>query len=204
MKQLLLGGDRFWGHSMSSDTTGITRRRLLINETSAAVSKVASRRQRLDGSNPSPSAQPSGAPHKDAPPLTLRRFQRPERRIHERPRSPQKSTDLNARWRTTGERTPTESARFEAFGGARVQDRTRTRRRPDRLPTDRFRHGAHARPSPLSDALRAEAVELVRRSAEAVAGLGERSPSAVPVRWGSVRIATWNVNSVKQRVPRLL
>ena len=36
------------------------------------------------------------------------------------------------------------------------------------------------------------------------AGLGEGPPSAVPVPWGRVRIATWNVNSVKQRVPRLL
>jgi exodeoxyribonuclease-3 len=29
-------------------------------------------------------------------------------------------------------------------------------------------------------------------------------PIGVPLPWGSVRIATWNVNSVKQRVPRLL
>jgi exodeoxyribonuclease III len=44
----------------------------------------------------------------------------------------------------------------------------------------------------------------VGRSVEAAAGLGEGPPSAVPVPWGSVRITTWNVNSVKQRVPRLL
>jgi exodeoxyribonuclease III len=44
----------------------------------------------------------------------------------------------------------------------------------------------------------------VGRSVEAAAGLGEGPPSAVRVPWGSVRIATWNVNSVKQRVPRLL
>ena len=30
------------------------------------------------------------------------------------------------------------------------------------------------------------------------------SVDRVPIPWGSVRIATWNVNSVKQRVPRLL
>jgi exodeoxyribonuclease III len=35
-------------------------------------------------------------------------------------------------------------------------------------------------------------------------GLGERQASAAPLPCGSVRIATWNVNSVKQRVPRLL
>jgi exodeoxyribonuclease-3 len=34
--------------------------------------------------------------------------------------------------------------------------------------------------------------------------LGERQGSAVPIPWESVRIASWNVNSVKQRVPRLL
>jgi exodeoxyribonuclease-3 len=34
--------------------------------------------------------------------------------------------------------------------------------------------------------------------------LGERQGLAVPVPWESVRLATWNVNSVKQRVPRLL
>jgi exodeoxyribonuclease III len=28
--------------------------------------------------------------------------------------------------------------------------------------------------------------------------------SAVPLRWGLMRVATWNVNSVKQRLPRLL
>jgi exodeoxyribonuclease-3 len=34
--------------------------------------------------------------------------------------------------------------------------------------------------------------------------LRETVRDGVPVPWGSVRIATWNVNSVKQRVPRLL
>ncbi len=33
---------------------------------------------------------------------------------------------------------------------------------------------------------------------------GAGSPDVVPVPWPSVRIATWNVNSAKQRMPRLL
>jgi exodeoxyribonuclease III len=42
-------------------------------------------------------------------------------------------------------------------------------------------------------------------SSKVMSGSGkERAPVAVSLPWGSVRIATWNVNSVKQRLPRLL
>src|SRR5215211_4134246 len=42
------------------------------------------------------------------------------------------------------------------------------------------------------------------RAPNAVGVVARRASAAVPVPWGSVRLATWNVNSVKQRVPRLL
>ena len=43
--------------------------------------------RRLEGSNPSPSAQPGGAPHKGAPLLALRRFRRPQRPVRGSPRA---------------------------------------------------------------------------------------------------------------------
>jgi hypothetical protein len=51
--------------------------------------------RRLEGSNPSRSAQPSGAPCKGAPLLPLRRFRKPHRSVHTDPRA---STQIQRLW----------------------------------------------------------------------------------------------------------
>ena len=84
----------------------------------AAVSNAAIRHRRIEGSNPSPSAR-KAAPRKGAPLLTLRRFRRPEHRIHRSPRAspeiPRLAYSLANDWRTDEGRIRASHGRSAVF-----------------------------------------------------------------------------------------
>jgi hypothetical protein len=82
------------------------------------VSKAAIRHWRIEGSNPSPSAQPRGAPREGAPLLACGGFGDRNVQSVEVQARPQESVGLRVDWRTTGERIRHESARFRELGAS--------------------------------------------------------------------------------------